>query len=162
MKVPFVDGNYPNKIYKYIHITNSYIVVTTAMLDPSLPLTIHEYEEWGNPSESTSILKYMLSYDPYRNLNKIKRANILPSGILLTASTLDERVPYWHPTKWVAKLRETLPENESLRKNIFLTVDHQTGHFGDGGQHNYYKQLAKETAFLIDTVSKEKDNNHSQ
>jgi oligopeptidase B len=69
------------------------------MLDESLPLTVHEYDEWGNP-QTKEVFEYLKTYDPYFNIKK----QAYPA-ILITASTLDIRVPYWQILKFAAKLR---------------------------------------------------------
>ncbi|KNC82458.1 hypothetical protein SARC_05250 [Sphaeroforma arctica JP610] len=82
MKVPFTD-------------------VLTAMLDDTLALTVHEYDEWGDPSTSVAVYDYIKTYCPYDNLTTDSQ---LPD-MLFTGSMKDNRVPYWHPAKMVAKLR---------------------------------------------------------
>ena len=104
--------------------------VTTSMLDASLPLTVHEYDEWGNPTCDPQVLEYILSYDPYANI-QIPQPKVFPK-ILTTASTMDIRVPYWQPVKWIAKLRyaHLVSNNPQINENIFLKVYEDSGHFG--------------------------------
>ena len=75
----------------------------TTMLDPSLPLTVHEYEEWGNPEEP-DVYFYMKSYSPVDNVEAKSYPNML-----VTAGLNDPRVSYWEPAKWVQKLRDLKP-----------------------------------------------------
>lgn len=114
------------------------------MLDPSLPLTIHEYDEWGNPNDS-GVLDYIISYDPYLN---IKKNQIYPS-LFVTTSVLDVRVPYWQPVKWIARMREFIQNKDK----IFLKIEDNMGHFGDGGRYNHIQQVSYEYAFLIHEIS---------
>ncbi len=74
----------------------------TTMLDESLPLTITEWEEWGDPAHDPAIYDYIKSYAPYDNV-----AALDYPALLVTAGLNDPRVQYWEPAKWVAKLRET-------------------------------------------------------
>eukprot|EP01114_Cavostelium_apophysatum_P023095 TRINITY_DN8593_c0_g1_i1.p1 TRINITY_DN8593_c0_g1~~TRINITY_DN8593_c0_g1_i1.p1 ORF type:complete len:342 (+),score=25.05 TRINITY_DN8593_c0_g1_i1:129-1154(+) len=121
-----------------------FLDVVTSMLDSSLPLTIHEYDEWGNPSISQSALQHMLNYDPYMNVQ------LKPyPAIYVTSSTLDTRVPYWHQFKWVGKLRAC----STSALPIILHVDEDTGHFGDTGRFNSLLQSATEYSFLFKYLS---------
>jgi hypothetical protein len=76
-----------------------FVDVWNAMRDDTLPLTVHEYDEWGNPNDPT-IFHYILRYDPYQNV----KPQMYPH-MLVTTSLRDLRVPCWQPLKWVAKLR---------------------------------------------------------
>ncbi len=98
----------------------------------------------GNP-EDPHVLEYMLSYDPYVN---VRRASY-PS-LLITGSYLDSRVPYWHPTKWIAKLRVHNTSSDSV---LLLKVEKDTGHFGDSGRYSHLYELAFQFAFLIKSLS---------
>src|SRR5690606_23074850 len=77
-----------------------FVDVVTTMLDESLPLTIGEFEEWGNPKDEEYYL-YMLSYSPYDNVQAQRYPHLL-----ITSGINDPRVQFWEPTKWAAKLRE--------------------------------------------------------
>lgn len=81
--------------------------VLTAMLDPTLPLTVHEYDEWGNPLADPDVHRYIASYCPYQNLRD-KGPGVLGSlpNMMLTASMNDARVPAWQPAKFVARIRD--------------------------------------------------------
>ena len=70
------------------------------MMDPNLPLTVIEYEEWGNPNEK-EVFEYMLSYSPYENVRAVSYPNLM-----VTAGLNDPRVGYWEPAKWVSQLRD--------------------------------------------------------
>jgi len=116
-----------------------FVDVMNTMLDDSLPLTVPEYEEWGNPKVDT-YFKYMLSYSPYDNL----RATSYPA-MLVKTSLYDSQVMYWEPAKYVAKLR-TLKTDENL---VLLVTNMQAGHGGSSGRYDYLKEIAFDYAFLL-------------
>jgi oligopeptidase B len=119
-KVPFVD-------------------TLNTMLDPTLPLTISEYEEWGNP-EQKEFYNYIRSYSPYDNIEPKAFPKILATGGLN-----DPRVSYWEPAKWVAKLR-VLKTNDSL---LLLKINLDSGHFGASGRYERMKETAFDYAFIL-------------
>ena len=122
-KVPFVD-------------------TLNTMLDPTLPLTISEYEEWGNP-EDQEYYNYIRSYSPYDNV----AAREYPT-LLATAGLNDPRVSYWEPAKWVAKLRTMKTDSNVL----LLKTDLESGHFGPSGRYEGIKEVAFDYAFLLDSL----------
>jgi oligopeptidase B len=113
--------------------------VISTMLDPTIPLTVQEYEEWGNPNDPV-YYEYMKSYSPYDNLE----AKAYPA-ILATAGLNDPRVQYWEPAKWVAKLRTLKTDNNLL----LLKTDMGVGHSGPSGRYDYLKETAFEYAFIF-------------
>jgi oligopeptidase B len=119
-----------------------FVDVINTMLDPSIPLTVIEYEEWGNPNDPV-YYEYMKSYSPYDNV----QAKAYPH-ILVTAGLNDPRVQYWEPAKWVAKLRRMKTDNNRL----LLKTNMGAGHAGASGRYDYLKEIAFEYAFLLDTV----------
>jgi oligopeptidase B len=119
-KVPFVD-------------------VLSTMLDATLPLTVSEYEEWGNPAERR-YYEYMRTYSPYDNVE----AQRFPP-MLVTAGLNDPRVSYWEPAKWVARLREKKRDNNLL----LLKTNLGAGHFGASGRYDRLKETAFDYAFLL-------------
>ncbi len=116
-----------------------FVDVMNTMLDASLPLTVAEYEEWGNPNEQAAF-EYMLSYSPYENL----RAGAYPA-MLVKTSLNDSQVMYWEPAKYVAKLR-TLKTNEAP---LLLHVNMDAGHGGASGRYDYLKEIAFDDAFVL-------------
>jgi len=116
-----------------------FVDVMNTMLDASLPLTVPEYEEWGNPNEE-SYFKYMLSYSPYDNL----KAASYPA-MLVKTSLHDSQVMYWEPAKYVAKLRTLKTDNNPL----LLVTNMQAGHGGASGRYDYLKEIAFDYAFLL-------------
>jgi len=111
-------------------------------LDASLPLTVGEYEEFGDPSKP-EFYDYMKSYAPYENVT----AQAYPA-MLVTAGLNDPRVSYWEPAKWVAKLR-ALKTND---RPLLLKTNMGSGHFGASGRYEYLKETAIEYAFLLDVL----------
>jgi oligopeptidase B len=116
-----------------------FVDVMNTMLDATLPLTVPEYEEWGNPNEPEYFL-YMLSYSPYDNL---KAANY--PAMLVKTSLHDSQVMYWEPAKYVAKLRTLKIDNNSL----LLVTNMKAGHGGSSGRYDYLKEIAFDYAFLL-------------
>ncbi len=116
-----------------------FVDVMNTMLDASLPLTVPEYEEWGNPNEAEAFAT-MLSYSPYDNL----RAGSYPA-MLVKTSLHDSQVMYWEPAKYVAKLR-TLNTGD---KPILLHTNMTAGHGGASGRYDYLREIAFDYAFLL-------------
>jgi oligopeptidase B len=116
-----------------------FVDVMNTMLDASLPLTVAEYEEWGNPNEAEAF-EYMRSYSPYDNL----KAGAYPA-MLVKTSLNDSQVMYWEPAKYVAKLR-TLKTNDTP---LLLHINMDAGHGGASGRYDYLKEIAFDYAFLL-------------
>ncbi len=122
-----------------------FVDVMNTMLDASLPLTVAEYEEWGNPNEPEAFA-YMRSYSPYDNL----RAGDYPA-MLVKTSLNDSQVMYWEPAKYVAKLR-------GLKRNtapLLLHINMDAGHGGASGRYDYLKEIAFDYAFLLNVLEVE-------
>ena len=109
------------------------------MLDATLPLTVTEYDEWGNPNEA-KYYRYIKSYAPYENV----RPQAYPA-MLVTGGLNDPRVGFWEPAKWVAKLRRTKTD----ANEIVLKTEMGSGHFGASGRYDLLKEIAFEYAFLL-------------
>ena len=120
-----------------------FVDVLNTMLDAALPLTVGEYEEWGNPQEP-HYYDYIKSYSPYDNVT----AQAYPH-LLVLAGLNDPRVQFWEPAKWVAKLRAT----QTGDRQLLLKTEMGAGHFGPSGRYERYKERAFEYAFLLDTVA---------
>ncbi len=116
-----------------------FVDVMNTMLDASLPLTVAEYEEWGNPNEAEAFA-YMRSYSPYDNL----QAGAYPA-MLVKTSLNDSQVMYWEPAKYVAKLRRLKTDHTPL----LLHVNMDAGHGGASGRYDYLKEIAFDYAFLL-------------
>jgi len=119
-----------------------YVDVITTMLDPSIPLTTSEYDEWGNPNNKESY-DYMLSYSPYDNVE----AKAYPA-LFVTTGLHDSQVQYWEPAKWVAKLRSMKTDKNPL----LLYTNMEAGHGGASGRFRRYRETAMEYAFILGLV----------
>jgi oligopeptidase B len=126
-KVPFVD-------------------VVNTMLDASLPLTVSEYEEWGNPNKPDEY-KYIRSYSPYDNLEK----KAYPT-MLVKTSFNDSQVMYHEPAKYVARLRTLKTDSNPLVFKINMAA----GHGGSSGRYDYLKEIAFDYAFVLSQLGLEK------
>ena len=116
-----------------------FVDVMNTMLDETIPLTVVEYEEWGNPN-IPEYYDYMNSYSPYDNVEAKEYPNML-----ITAGLNDPRVQYWEPAKWTAKLRTTKTDNNLL----LLKTNMGAGHGGASGRYDYLKEIALEYAFIL-------------
>jgi oligopeptidase B len=120
-----------------------FVDALTTMLDDKLPLTINEFDEWGNPAEA-DFYQYMKAYSPYDNVH----AADYPA-LLVTTGLNDPRVSYWEPAKWVAKLR-SLKRGEST---LLLKTEMGSGHSGPSGRYESWREEAFITAFVLDQVA---------
>jgi oligopeptidase B len=115
----------------------------TTILDESLPLTITEWEEWGDPVHDPAVYELMKSYSPYDNVE----AKDYPA-LLVTGGLNDPRVQYWEPAKWVAKLRATKTDDHLL----LLKMQMGAGHSGPSGRYDTWRDEAFVLAFLLDQL----------
>ena len=116
-----------------------FVDVINTMLDAALPLTVGEYEEWGNPNERDAF-EYMRSYSPYDNLKE----GAYPA-MLVKTSLNDSQVMYWEPAKYVAKLRTLKRDNAP----VLLKTNMEAGHSGASGRYDYLHEIAWDHAFLL-------------
>jgi len=116
-----------------------FVDVMNTMLDASLPLTVPEYEEWGDPNQK-NYFDYMLGYSPYDNLKPASYP-----AMLVKTSLHDSQVMYWEPAKYVAKLRTLKTDNNPL----LLITNMEAGHGGASGRYDYLKEIALDYAFLL-------------
>jgi oligopeptidase B len=116
-----------------------FVDALTTMLDDKLPLTVNEYEEWGNPQDP-EFYRYMKSYSPYDNVHQAEYP-----AILAMAGLNDPRVSYWEPAKWVAKLRKM---NRGERP-ILLKVQMGSGHSGPSGRYDSWREEAFVMSFVL-------------
>jgi oligopeptidase B len=121
-----------------------FVDVLTSMLDETLPLTVAEFEEWGDPKRP-EYYAYMKSYSPYDNVKPQRYPDLL-----VTAGLNDPRVPYWEPAKWVAKLRST-KLGDSL---VLFKVNLGAGHQGASGRYDFLKERAFEFTYLLDRLGR--------
>ena len=119
-----------------------FVDVINTMMDPTIPLTTFEYEEWGNPADAEAY-GWMRAYSPYDNV----KAQEYPD-ILILAGLNDPRVAYWEPAKWAAKLRQ-VKQGDSL---VILKTNMEVGHGGASGRYEAIRELAWEYAFVLDRL----------
>jgi oligopeptidase B len=120
-----------------------FVDALNTILDPSLPLTVIEHEEWGNPIESEEIYRYMKSYSPYDNVE----AKAYPH-ILALSGMNDPRVSYWEPAKWVARLRAMKTDSNVLALKTHI----EAGHGGPSGRYDALRETALVYAFALDLL----------
>ena len=130
--------------YRVILSQVPFVDVVTTMLDPSIPLTTNEYDEWGNPETSAESYAYMLSYSPYDNL----KAQAYPAMYVGTG-LWDSQVQYWEPAKYVARLRDV---NTGKYPIVFRT-NMEAGHGGKSGRFRRYREIAEMYAFMLDQLN---------
>jgi oligopeptidase B len=126
-------------LYRAVVSHVPFVDVMNTMLDASLPLTVPEYEEWGNPNEKAAY-DYMRSYSPYDNL----KAGKYPA-ILVKTSFNDSQVMYWEPAKYTAKLRTLKQDGHPL----LLKTNMAAGHGGASGRYDYLHEIALDYAFML-------------
>jgi oligopeptidase B len=122
-----------------------FVDVVTTMLDESIPLTVGEFSEWGNPQE-LDYYKYMLSYSPYDQVTAQDYPNML-----VTTGLHDSQVQYFEPLKWVSRLRRLKTDNHRL----LLDINMDSGHGGASGRYTRYQTDAREYAFVLDLLPAE-------
>jgi oligopeptidase B len=136
--------NFRPDLFAAAHAAVPFVDVINTMWDESLPLTVGEFLEWGNPKDLLSYV-YIKSYSPYDNLE----AKDYPP-ILVTTSWHDSQVMYWEPAKWVAKLRWLKTDGNPL----LLKTHMQSGHGGASGRYDKLRDVAFEYAWIIDQLTR--------
>jgi oligopeptidase B len=116
----------------------------TTILDETLPLTVLEWEEWGNPLADPEVYAYMKSYSPFDNVS-----NSPYPAMLVTAGLNDPRVSYWEPAKWVQRLRD---RGAGGGRPIILKVELGAGHMGPSGRYDAWRDEAFVHAFVLDAL----------
>lgn len=134
---------YPS-LFKVAVADVPFVDVLNTMSDPSIPLTVTEWEEWGNPNE-LEFHEYMKRYSPYDNVKRQRYP-----ALLVTAGLHDPRVPYWEAAKFVAKLRAHKLADDS--NPVYLKTDLSSGHFSASDRYKYIKETAFEYAFILDQI----------
>ena len=119
-----------------------FVDVINTMLDESLPLTVGEFEEWGNPKIITQY-EYMKAYCPYTNLKR----GAYPA-MLVKTSFNDSQVMYWEPAKYVARLRTLKADSNPL----LLKTNMGAGHGGASGRYDHFREIAFDYAFMLNEV----------
>ncbi|MDG2291578.1 MAG: S9 family peptidase [Phycisphaerales bacterium] len=129
------------------HAAVPFVDVMNTMLDPTIPLTVIEYEEWGNPNDPI-YYEYMKSYSPYDNVGDLEYPDLL-----VTAGLNDPRVHYWEPAKWTARMRDHVT-GESM---LIMKTNMGAGHGGASGRYGRLHEIAFEYAFLLDRLGATSD-----
>ncbi|MGW5359702.1 S9 family peptidase [Actinopolymorpha pittospori] len=120
-----------------------FVDALTTILDPSLPLTVREWDEWGNPVADPEVYATMKAYAPYDNVSRSHYP-----AIYATAGLNDPRVSYWEPAKWVARLRDRMTGGGP----VLLKTELGAGHGGPSGRYDAWKDEAQVHAFILDAV----------
>jgi oligopeptidase B len=136
-------ANLSPELFRAIVAEVPFVDALTTILDESLPLTVIEWEEWGNPVASAEVYAYMKSYSPYDNVE----AKAYPA-LLVRGGLNDPRVGFWEPAKWVAKLRALKTDDNTL----VLKTDMGAGHAGPSGRYDAWRDEAFALAFVLDAV----------
>jgi len=136
-------ANLRPELFKAVHSAVPFVDVMNTMMDASLPLTVGEYLEWGNPNEKAAH-DYMRSYSPYENLSQ----QAYPAT-LVTTSYNDSQVMYWEPAKYVAKLRTLKTDTNPLLLKIKMDP---AGHGGASGRYDALRDRAFEFAWMMQQV----------
>ena len=134
--------------FRAIHAGVPFVDALTTILNPELPLTVIEWDEWGDPLHNPKVYAYMKSYTPYENVRSVDYP-----AILATTSLNDTRVFYVEPAKWIAALRYAAT-NSSERK-ILLKTEMVAGHGGVSGRYKSWHELAFEYAWIIGELTNE-------
>lgn len=123
-----------------------FVDALNTMLDPTIPLTTSEYDEWGNPTASAEAFDHIRAYAPYENVKKQDYP-----ALLVLAGWNDTRVPYWEAAKWVARLRAAKTDTNT----ILLKTEFDTGHGGVQGRYSHLEEEAMEYAFILQALGRE-------
>lgn len=135
--------NLAPELFRVVHAAVPFVDALTTILDPTRPLSVGEWEEWGDPLHDPRIYEVMKSYSPYENI----RAVPYPA-ILATTGLNDTRVDVGEPAKWVARLRDTVTSDQSERP-IVLRTEMVAGHGGRSGRYDAWHDTAWEFAFIL-------------
>ncbi|MHB8328659.1 MAG: S9 family peptidase [Acidimicrobiales bacterium] len=132
-------ANLAPELFRAIVAEVPFVDCLTTILDESLPLTVIEWEEWGNPVTEPDVYRAMKAYAPYDNVRPVRYPEIL-----VTAGLEDPRVGYWEPAKWVQRLRAADPGNR-----VLLKVELDAGHSGPSGRYDAWRDEAFVLAFVL-------------
>jgi oligopeptidase B len=127
-----------------------FVDALTTMLDDTLPLTIGEWEEWGNPDVSASAYRTMKSYSPYDNVQAANDNDTVRTypHVFAAGGLNDSRVGFWEPAKWVLKLRDVNPANV-----VYLKTEMGAGHGGPSGRYDAWRDEAQVLSFIINEIA---------
>ncbi|MBV8462494.1 MAG: S9 family peptidase [Acidimicrobiales bacterium] len=142
-------ANLAPELFRAIVAEVPFVDCLTTILDDTLPLTVLEWEEWGNPVTDPDIYSVMKSYSPYDNVRSEDEAGrpVRYPDVFATAGLSDPRVGFWEPAKWVAKLRAANPANR-----VLLKTELGAGHGGPSGRYDAWRDEALVFAFVLDAL----------
>ncbi len=142
-------ANLAPELFRAIVAEVPFVDCLTTILDETLPLTVLEWEEWGNPVEDPEIYAVMKAYSPYDNVRERDDEGrpVRYPDILATGGLSDPRVGFWEPAKWVAKLRAANPANR-----VLLKTELGAGHGGPSGRYDAWRDEAFVYAFILDAL----------
>jgi oligopeptidase B len=142
-------ANLAPELFRAVVAEVPFVDCLTTILDETLPLTVLEWEEWGNPVADRAIYDVMKSYSPYDNVVGARSDGtpVRYPDILATGGLSDPRVGFWEPAKWVAKLRAANPDNR-----VLLKTEMGAGHGGPSGRYDAWKDEAFVYAFILDAL----------
>jgi oligopeptidase B len=142
-------ANLAPDLFRAIVAEVPFVDCLTTILDDTLPLTVLEWEEWGNPVEDPEVYAVMKAYSPYDNVRSVDQDGeaVRYPDILATGGLSDPRVGFWEPAKWVAKLRTANSENR-----VLLKTEMEAGHGGPSGRYDAWKDEAFVYAFILETL----------
>jgi len=121
-----------------------FVDALTSILDPTLPLTVPEWEEWGDPLHDPEVYRYIKSYTPYENVAADRKY----PPILAVASLHDTRVLFHEPAKWIARL-----QTEAGGGPFLLKIEMQAGHGGRSGRYDAWREEAMVLAWIVSTAT---------
>jgi oligopeptidase B len=136
-------ANEAPELFRAIDAHVPFVDCLTTMLDPTLPLTVTEWEEWGNPVDDLDVYNVMKSYSPYDNVHD----GIRYPDIFATGGLSDPRVGFWEPAKWVQRLRAASPDSR-----VLLKMEMGAGHGGPSGRYDSWKEEAVALACMLDSL----------
>jgi oligopeptidase B len=138
------------ELFRAIVAEVPFVDVLTTMLDASLPLTVGEWEEWGNPDDSATAYRIMKSYSPYDNVRgrHDDATPLVYPRLFVSGGLNDSRVGFWEPTKWVLKLRDANPTNY-----VLLKTEMGAGHRGPSGRYDAWRDEAQILAWLLNEIT---------
>lgn len=139
-------ANLAPETFAAIHANVPFVDALTTILDPSMPLTVGEWEEWGNPLESKEVYEYMASYSPTENVREVEYPAILAS-----TSVNDIRVSFTEPAKWVQVLRDHAT-NDEIERPILQYTELAGGHGGGSGKYKRWESRARHYSFMLDRI----------
>ena len=134
-------ANLAPELFAGIEADVPFVDPLTSILNPDLPLTVIEWEEWGNPLADSEVYEYMKSYSPYENVSP----ELTYPPILATTSLNDTRVLYVEPAKWVSRL-------QASGAPAFLKIELNAGHGGVSGRYDQWREIAWQNAWILDVL----------